>query len=409
VFISRLSFPTRIGKKRRGRTESWQSTKAALHREAEQSYFSRKSTNVAAHLSKAYADELKRQQDEKQQNRAVLAIIVDIVRFLARQNISFRGHRESDSDNSGNFLQLVHFTAKYEPKLNSWLDSHPQNVSWLSHDIQNELLHLLAVEVLSQITDECRRQLFSIMCDEVSDRSNHELLSIVVRYVLPSGSVKESLTALLKVDSTNAAYLSDIIVKTMLSLNLSLESIIGQCYDGASNMAGQYSGVQARLKQLCVREPLFVHCWAHNLNLVLQDTVKNVLVCRQIFDLLNKLYVVIEGSPKRHGEYLSYVSELCLDDGQRILQSLCSTRWSARSTNLRVVLKCLPAVIKYLESQYDSDSVGLLKTIKNIEFIFGITFLNELFLLAGSAIKVLVAIHYSVLDARNGYIRNVVV
>ena len=28
---------------------------------------------------------------------------------------------------------------------------------------------------------------------------------------------------------------------------------------------------------------------------------------------------------------------------------------------------------------------------------------------AGSAIKVLVAIHYSVLDARNGYIRNVVV
>ena len=28
---------------------------------------------------------------------------------------------------------------------------------------------------------------------------------------------------------------------------------------------------------------------------------------------------------------------------------------------------------------------------------------------AGSAVKVLVAIHYSVLDARNGYIRNVVV
>jgi len=28
---------------------------------------------------------------------------------------------------------------------------------------------------------------------------------------------------------------------------------------------------------------------------------------------------------------------------------------------------------------------------------------------AGSAIKVLVATHYSVLDARNGYIRNVVV
>lgn len=84
---------------------------------------------------------------------------------------------------------------------------------------------------------------------------------------------------------------------------------------------------------------MFIHCWAHNLNLVLQDTVKNVPLCRQLFDLLQKLHVVIEGSPKRHGEYLSCVSELCLNDEQQVLQSLCSTRWSARSTNLRVVQK----------------------------------------------------------------------
>ena len=39
-----------------------------------------------------------------------------------------------------------------------------------------------------------------------------------MRHVLPSGSVKESLIALLKVDSTNAAYLTVVIVmvKTML-------------------------------------------------------------------------------------------------------------------------------------------------------------------------------------------------
>ena len=35
--------------------------------------------------------------------------------------------------------------------------------------------------------------------------------------------------------------------------------------------------------------------------------------------------------------------------------------------------------------------------------------LDNLYYGEGSAIKVLVAIHYSVLDARNGYIRNVVV
>ena len=57
-------------------------------------------------------------------------------------------------------------------------------------------------------------------------------------------------------------------------------------YDGASNMAGQYSGVQAKLKELCTREPLDVHCWPHVLNLVIQDLMKSVALRSRTFDLL---------------------------------------------------------------------------------------------------------------------------
>jgi hypothetical protein len=85
-------------------------------------------------------------------------------------------------------------------------------------------------------------------------------------------------------------------------------SDIGQCYDGASNMSGQYNGVQAKLKELCTRAPLYVHCWTHILNLVIQDVVKSVALCSRTFDLLQKTYVVVEGSPKRHGEYMACVS-----------------------------------------------------------------------------------------------------
>ena len=102
------------------------------------------SSSVAAHLSKAYAEKLQRDKEEKTRNREVVAAIADIIRFLARQNISFRGHCERDgSANRGNFLEMVHFMAKYNPVLKNWLESHPGNVSWLSHDVQNELLHLL--------------------------------------------------------------------------------------------------------------------------------------------------------------------------------------------------------------------------------------------------------------------------
>lgn len=151
------------------------------------------------------------------------------------------------------------------------------------------MLHILAIEVVSKIAADCRGRVFSVICDEVSDRSNHELLSIVIRYVLDSGLVQESLIAVVRVEKTSAEYLADVLVKQLFELNLSLDDIVAQCYDGASNMSGQYTGVQARLKAMCVREPLYVHCWAHNLNLVLQDVVKSVPACSRVLDLLQQL------------------------------------------------------------------------------------------------------------------------
>lgn len=361
---------------------------SASHRAAADDYTARKQaskSSVAVHLSQAYAERLQREKEQKEENRTALMSIIDIIRFLVRQNISLRGHDESASSlNRGNFLELVHFTAKYNTSLQKWIDSHPGNVSWMSHDIQNELIHLLSTEVITRIANECKGRFFSIMCDEVSDRSNNELLSLVVRYTLDSGKVNEALIALVKVDSTAGADLCDVIVRCLNGLQFDLNMLIAQCYDGASNMSGRYSGVQARLKSLCLREPLFVHCWTHVLNLVIQDVVKSVPLCSRTFELLQKIYVVVEGSPKRHSEYMTCVVDLHLDDGLQALQSLSATRWAARSVNLRIVQRCLAAIIKYLEAQSDADSRGLLASISDFRFVFGVEFLVELFVLVNS-------------------------
>lgn len=349
-------------------------------------------SSVAVHLSQAYAEKLQKDKEEKQKNRAALEAIIDVIRFLARQNISFRGHREGfDADNRGNFLELVHYTAKHNAVLRYWLDNHPRNVSWLSPDIQNELLHLLSIEVLAKIVDEFRGKCFSILCDEVSDRANSELMSMVIRFVTDSGIVKEALIALIKVENTTSENLCNIIVNKLRELYLSLDDLVGQCFDGASNMAGRYSGVQARLKQMSRREPIFVHCWAHVLNLVLQDVVKQVPLCARTFDLLQKMYVVIEGSPKRHGEYLTCISNLGLDNGLQVLQSLSSTRWAARSMNLKIVDRCLPSIRTFLQMQNNVESTGLLAAVSNFEFIFSVKFLKQLFDIACVASQALQA------------------
>ena len=65
----------------------------------------------------------------------------------------------------------------------------------------------------------------------------------------------------------------------------------GQGYDGAANMSGVYSGfrMQTRIKEM---EPLakYVHCAAHNLNLTLNDSVKNIAELRRFYDTVEGLY-----------------------------------------------------------------------------------------------------------------------
>ena len=60
-------------------------------------------------------------ETEKQRNREAVKILIDIVRFLARQGLSLRGHG-SESDANGNFHQLVLLVARHCPVLKLWLD-----------------------------------------------------------------------------------------------------------------------------------------------------------------------------------------------------------------------------------------------------------------------------------------------
>ena len=75
-----------------------------------------------------------------------------------------------------------------------------------------------------------------------------------------------------------------------------------------------------------------------------------------------------------------------LDEGLTILLS-----WAARSVNLRIVQRCLPALIKHLEMQTDADSAGLLVSIADFRFVLGLNFLSEVFMLVNATSEALQA------------------
>lgn len=55
-------------------------------------------------------------------------------------------------------------------------------------------------------------------------------------------------------------------------------------------MSGMYCGLQKRIQNIQPKAP-YVHCLAHNLNLVLEDSVKSTVQMQTFYEILQKAYV----------------------------------------------------------------------------------------------------------------------
>ena len=58
-----------------------------------------------------------------------------------------------------------------------------------------------------------------------------------------------------------------------------LEKLVTQTYDGASVMSSELNGVQAKIKE-DVPKAMFLHWYAHKLNLVLSHSAKCMPECK---------------------------------------------------------------------------------------------------------------------------------
>lgn len=93
-----------------------------------------------------------------------------------------------------------------------------------------------------------------------------------------------------EMESTSAETLFCALNDALLRMGLSWSDCRGQCYDGAANMSGCRSGVQARVRAL-QEEAMYVHCNAHTLNLAFQGAVAESSACRDAMNTVKDLMV----------------------------------------------------------------------------------------------------------------------
>ena len=111
--------------------------------------------------------------------------------------------------------------------------------------MQNEMIRVMAHQVLHEVTALHATSFCTIMADETTDKSRREQVVLCLRWVIVLMSIKN----LLVVDVCDAPTLVSVIRDVLQRLNLTMK-VRGQCYDGASTMSGSKSGVETTLSRI---------------------------------------------------------------------------------------------------------------------------------------------------------------
>ena len=211
--------------------------------------------------------------EQQRENRIALRAVIQVVQFLGKQGLEFRGH----SDKEGNFRQLVSLLGQYSTSLDKYLVR--KGFKWLSWETQNTLIRSLGDGILVKLVKEviCNG-FFGVIMDETTDCATVEQVSIVLRTVSRDLEVSEHFVGLYDTKDATAQTLTELLVNTLGEISkglLNLENCRAQSYDGGANMKGHLTGVHKRVRGIQPKA-VFSYRSGHMLNLVLKDAAEKV-------------------------------------------------------------------------------------------------------------------------------------
>ncbi|XP_076924418.1 uncharacterized protein LOC143586843 [Bidens hawaiensis] len=204
-----------------------------------------------------------------------------------KNSLSFHGHNESeDSFSKALFLAVLKLICENNSDIGKYcLGNAKKNNKLTTPSIQKEIIDCFAKEVTKRVCEEFKDDVLGLLSDESSDVSQKEQMAKVVRYVDKRRVVKESLTGVAHVNNTSSATLKEAIVCLLSNNQLSIDQVMGQGYNGASNMQGKFNG----LKALILRDnpsPHYMHCFAHQLQLMIVAVAKKYAGVKEFYESL---------------------------------------------------------------------------------------------------------------------------
>ncbi|XP_058751081.1 uncharacterized protein LOC131624112 [Vicia villosa] len=223
-------------------------------------------------------------------------------------------------------------------------------------------------------------------------------LFLVLRFVDKEGFIQERFFGLARVNDTTSLTLKQKVYDILSLHNLDVSNIRGQRYDGASNIRGEWNGLQALFMKDCPFE-YYVHCFAHRLQLALVTASREVKPIHQFFDKLTLIVNVVFSSTKRHDElqasqldeieHLLEIGEIVTGKGENQIGTLRragDTRWGSHLSSISSLIAMYEATCtvskKFAKeglsyaSHGDADSAY--NYLKSFDFIFILHLMKEI-------------------------------
>ncbi|XP_039648866.1 zinc finger MYM-type protein 1-like [Perca fluviatilis] len=318
-----------------------ESSRSHLDNSMKLTFFGR--VSIAEQLDEGYRIGIRRHNEEVTKHRHILSTIIDRVKFCGAFELALRGHDESESsDNPGMFRGWVDFAASLDGALKEHLD-RATVFKGTSKTIQNELLDCMLSVTREQIIKEVQTSDFlSIQADETTDIATQPQLLLVLRYIDAKNNVQERFFEFIPLQSATAESVATAL-KGRLATVLPEDQkskLICQAYDGATT-----SAVQRKIQDVYPNAH-YIHCYAHQLNLIMQQATSHISKVRIFFSNIGGFSSFFSKSPKR----TCFLDEVV---AHRLPRS-GTVRWNFHSRAISTVFEHRDDLIRCFESIQDS-------------------------------------------------------
>ena len=334
-------------------------------------------TNIVNHMDSAYKQSIAKHNEQVTKNRDALSKIVNVIKFCGKYELPLRGHDEKDSsENAGVFRGLIEYTCSLDSSLETHLNSS-KVFKGTSKTIQNELLDSIMQITREKIKEEVKHSDFlAVMIDETTDNFDVSQQVIVLRYEL-QGKPVERFWGFFNPKDTTAESLSTVLLNELEPLIGDCpEKLIAQTYDGAAALSGIHTGVQTRVREV-YKNAHFIHCYAHQLNLILEKAASQNPNVKIFFSNLASIPAFFHKSPQR----MKVMDEVV---GHRV-PAPSPTRWTFKERTVESVHENKDKLIEcctileasnYKESVYKA--TGIKRMLNDPEFIFWLNFFHKI-------------------------------